>query len=153
MLPFHSIELSEKWLPAKGLFFLDPLPVRCGHNNTGFWTTECERKWCAAPPRPGPQRPSMCLRLPCLFSPPPPGMETVQRATWEVTWASGNDYVEGYCANFLHIQYAMRARRKSVMRELRIFLGLCEIVVNVSEFVTYVTAYSKTGLKMHFQRR
>lgn len=67
--------------------------------------------------------------------------------------ASGNDYVEGYCANFLHIQYAMRARRKSVVRELRIFLGPCEIVVNVSEFVTYVTAYSKTGLKMHFQRR
>ena len=39
------------------------------------------------------------------------------------------------------------------MSELCIFLGLCDIVVNLTKCVKYVIDYVKTGLKRHFQRR
>ena len=39
------------------------------------------------------------------------------------------------------------------MSELCIFLGLYDIVVNLTKCVKYVIDYVKTGLKRHFQRR
>ena len=43
------------FLPTKGLYFPDTLQVRGGHNNTGFWTMKCDRKWCSAFTRPASQ--------------------------------------------------------------------------------------------------
>ena len=60
ILPFHSRELSENQLPTKGLYFPDTLQVRGGHDNTGFWTMKCDRKWCSAFTRPASQK------LPCI---------------------------------------------------------------------------------------
>lgn len=45
--------------------------------------------------------------------------------------------MEGRPTNFLPIQHVMGTRKTSIVFELRTFLGLCDIVVNLIEYTLF----------------